>query len=158
MHHYFGGVRELYLAVLGGLTAEGVEIPGDIAGLSREERVARNVDLMLDLVDANRETWLAVAIQGEAIPDPEIRRVIERGREAAVERMIAANSDLVRDTPITRLGLRSLLSMLQSACIQWVDGRATRAQVHALMTRTFVNLMERTIPELEAQAGRSAPR
>ena len=158
IHHYFGGVRELYLAVLGGLTAAGAEIPGDIAGLSRQERVARNVDVMLDLVDANRETWLAVAIHGEAIPDPEIRRVLESGREAAVERMIAANDDLVSDTPIARLGLRSLLSMFQSACIQWVDGRATREQVHALITRTFLNLVERTIPELEAQAGRQASR
>ena len=44
VHHYFGSVGEIYLAVLGELAAEGVEIPGNVEGLRRQERVARNVD------------------------------------------------------------------------------------------------------------------
>ena len=151
VHHYFGSVGEIYLAVLGELAAEGVEIPGNVEGLSRQERVARNVDALLDLMASNRETWLALAGQSGAIPDAHIRQVLEAGGEVAIERMIAANSDLISDTPITRVALRTVLAMLESACGQWLRGFATREQVHALISEMFLDAVERTIPKLEAR-------
>ncbi len=151
VHHYFGSVGEIYLAVLGELAAEGVEIPGNVEGLSRQERVARNVDALLDLMASNRETWLALAGQSGAIPDAHIRQVLEAGREVAIERMIAANSDLISDTPIARVALRAVLAMLESACGQWLRGFATREQVHALISEMFLDAVERTIPKLEAR-------
>jgi AcrR family transcriptional regulator len=149
VHHYYGSVREIYLAVLDEFAAESVEIPGDIEGLTRAERVARNIDAWLDLMAANRETWLAVAAQGQSIPDEQIRRVIVAGREEVVTRMIAANSDLISDTPVTRFALRSVTALLVSACEQWLTGQATREQAHGLITSTFLDVIERTIPRLE---------
>ncbi len=152
VHHYYGSVREIYLAVLGEFTAESVQIPGDIEGLTRAERVSRNVDAWLDLMAANRETWLAVAAQGPAIPDEHIRQLISGGREAVVERIIAANSDLVSDTPVARFAMRALLAFLFSACEQWLNGHATREQVQELITSAFLDVVERTIPKLEQDA------
>ncbi len=149
VHHYYGSVREIYLAVLGEFTAESVEIPGDIEGLSRAERVSRNIDAWLDLMAANRETWLAIAAQGQSIPDQQIRSVIIAGREEVVTRMIAANSDLIADTPVTRFALRAVTALLVSACEQWLTGRATREQAHGLITNSFLDAIERTIPKLE---------
>ncbi len=149
VHHYYGSVREIYLAVLGEFTADSVEIPGDIEGMSRAERVASNLDAWLDLMAANRETWLAVATQGQSIPDEQIREVIVAGREDVVERMIAANSDLISDTPATRFAMRAMTALLVSACEQWLTGHASREQVHTLLTSTFLDMVERTIPKLE---------
>ena len=153
VHHYFGTVREIYLAVLAELTAEGIEIPGEIEGLSRAERVGRNIDAWLELIDANRETWLAVAAQGTAIPDSHIRALIEVGRESAIERMIAANSDVLRDTAAVRFALRAVFALMQSACEQWLSGTVDRKQARALITGVFLDLVERTIPALESSAG-----
>jgi len=155
VHHYFGGVRDLYLAVLGELAVEVVGIPGRIEGLGREERVGRNIDAWLDLTEANRETWLAVAVHGAAIPDSKIRGLIEAGREAAIGRMIEANSDLIADTPAVRLALRGILAVHASACSEWFAGEATRDQVHTLLTSVFLDLVERTIPQLEASGRRA---
>jgi AcrR family transcriptional regulator len=153
VHHYFGGVRDVYLAVLGEIAEAGVIVPGGDPELPREERVARSADSWLDIVERNREAWLATAAQGDAIADPEIRELIEAGREAAVERMLRANADTVADTPEARVVLRSLLGLNQAACRQWLAGRATRAETHALLTTAFLALIDDVIPAVEAVGG-----
>jgi AcrR family transcriptional regulator len=135
--------------VLDEFAADSVEIPGDIEGLTRAERVSRNIDAWLDLMAANRETWLAIAAQGQSIADEQIRSVIIAGREEVVTRMIAANADLISDTPVTRFALRSVTALLVSACEAWLTGHATRQQTHDLITDTFLDVIERTIPKLD---------
>jgi len=152
VHHYFGGARDVYLVVVGEIAAAGSDIPGPRPGVGRRRRVAENVAAWLDIVEANRESWLATAGHGDAISDPEIRGLLEAGREAAVDRMIAANGDLVDDTPAVRFALRSLLGLFTAACRQWLTGRATRAETEALLFHTFLDLIERTVPRLEAAA------
>ncbi len=150
VHHYFGGVREVYLAVLGEIAEAGVIVPGGDPELPREERVARNADTWLDIVERNREAWLATAAQGDAIADPEIRALIEGGREAAVERILRANADTLTDTPQARVVLRSALGLNQAACRQWLAGQATREETHALLTTAFLALIDEVIPAVEA--------
>lgn len=150
VHHYFGGVRDLYLVVVGEITTAGAEIPGPRAGVSRRRRVEENVSAWLDIAESNRESWLAIVGHGDAISDPEIRGLLDAARDAAVGRMIEANSDLLDDTPAARFALRSLLAMGQAACRDWLTGNATRAQVQALLFHAFLDLIERTVPRLEA--------
>jgi len=151
IHHYFGGVSGLFVAVMQELLAEGSAIPRDIPGLSREERVARNFDRSLDLIEASREPWLGVANYGEASSDPQIRAVIDAAKDALVTAMIEVNSDLLSDTPATRAVLHGQLEMQRSVCTAWLEGRISRGQVHRLLTDTFLRLVEETIPALEAQ-------
>ena len=156
VHHYFGGVRDLYLEVIGQISIEGVAIPGRIEGISREQRVARNVDAWLDWTEENRETFLALAMHGNNNPDPEIGRTVRSGREVAIDRIIEANSDLISDTPAARLAVRGLMAMHQAACGNWLAGEASRGQVHALLTSVFLDLLTRTIPMMNSRRGVSA--
>ena len=39
VHHYFGGVRDVYLVVVGEMAAAGAEIPGPRPGVGRRRRV-----------------------------------------------------------------------------------------------------------------------
>lgn len=149
VHHYFGGIRDLYLAVLGEMTAALVDVPGEIEGTTREERVARNISDWLDIVDAHRETWLAIAVHGMAIPDPEIRALIESGREAGISRSIEANRDLISDTPAARLAIRGFLGTQAAICAEWLAGHATREETETLLTRAFLDVVEHQIPALE---------
>ena len=153
VHHYFGGVHDLYLEVLGQVSIDAVAIPGRIEGLDREQRVARNVDAWLDWTEENRETFLALAMHGNTNPDPEVGRLVEAGREAATDRIIEANSDLISDTPGARLAVRGLMAIHQTACGSWLAGEASREQVHALLTSVFLDLLSRTIPMLDSRRG-----
>jgi AcrR family transcriptional regulator len=150
VHHYFGGVRDLYVEVLGQVSVDAVAIPGRIEGLTREQRVARNVDAWLDWTEQNRETFLALARHGDSSPGPEVGRLVEAGRAAATDRIIAANSDLISDTPGARLAVRGLMAMHQAACASWFAGETSRGQVHTLLTSVFLDLLSRTIPSLDS--------
>lgn len=153
VHHYFGGVRDVYLVVVGEMAAAGSDIPGPRSGVGRRRRVAENVAAWLDVVEANRESWLATTGHSDTIADPQIRGLLEAGQEAAVDRMIAANADLVADTPATRFAVRSFMGLGQAACRQWLTGRATRAETEALLFHSFLDLVERTVPRVQAAAG-----
>ena len=152
VNHYFGGLRGLYLAVL----TEGVEdlatVPGRPVEESRRARITRNSGELLDRMERDRQVWLAVGLDPASIPDAEIRAVIEAGQNAAVTRMLAANADALDDTPANRLLLHGWLGLMRTVCRQWLKGSVSRAEVHALLIGSLIDLIERTAPAVAAAA------
>src|SRR6478609_7977603 len=72
VHHYFGGRKDVYIALLerlGGLREEGLRPP---EGRSARARVADTVSRWLDWTDANRTIYLATMAPGEGVADPEL--------------------------------------------------------------------------------------
>jgi AcrR family transcriptional regulator len=147
IHHYFDGVREVYLAVV----SEGAAALATMRTAGPEtplpDRLAHNVAAALDVVDANRETWLAVVRGGEAA-DPEIRAISELAVAVSVERALQVNSDVIADTPAARLALRCFHSFSTAATLVWVTGGATRDEVETLLVKALRDLVTRTIPAL----------
>jgi AcrR family transcriptional regulator len=159
VHHYFGGIRGVFLAVVSdgaGALAEvrtaGPETPLD-------ERLAHNVAAALDVVAANRETWLAVAAHGPAAPDPEIRAIAELAVNHSVVRALEVNADVLDDTPATRLALRAFHAFSTEATLAWLTGQATRADVEALLATTLRDVVTRAAaPRRSRPSRRSAAR
>jgi AcrR family transcriptional regulator len=159
VHHYFGGIRGVFLAVVSdgaGALAEvrtaGPETPLD-------ERLAHNVAAALDVVAANRETWLAVAAHGPAAPDPEIRAIAELAVNHSVDRALEVNADVLDDTPATRLALRAFHAFSTEATLAWLTGPATRADVEALLATTLRDVVTRAAaPRRSRPSRRSAAR
>jgi AcrR family transcriptional regulator len=151
VHHYFGGVRELFMAV----AAQGGEALADVRTAGPEtplaERLAHNAAASLALVDANRETWLAVMGHGGA-GDPDIAAVAAATTELSVARMLDLNRDVIDDTPGTRLALRAFHAFSTEATRRWLAGEATREEVETLLATAFGDLLLRTIPALEGRA------
>ena len=148
VHHYFGGIRGVFLAVVsdGAKALAGVRTAGPETPL--EERLAHNIAAALDVVAANRETWLAVVAHGAEAPDPEIRAIAELAVEHSVQRALAVNSDILSDTPSTRLALRCFHAFSTEATHAWVTGRATREDVEALLVTALRTLLVTTIPAI----------
>src|SRR6476661_10835048 len=76
VHHYFGGRKDVYIALLerlGGLREDGLRPP---AGRSARARVADTVSRWLDWTETNRTLWLATIARGEDIAAPEVRDVV----------------------------------------------------------------------------------
>jgi len=152
VHHYFGGIRGVFLAVVG----EGAAALTDARTAGPEtpldERLAHNVRAGLDVIWANRETWLAVMARGAEGANPEVRDIVEMATTRSVERALAVAGDLVEDTPAARIALRCFHAFSTEATQAWLDGQASREQVEALLVATLRDLLVRTIPALEPAA------
>jgi AcrR family transcriptional regulator len=149
IHHYFGGIRGVFLAVAAGGAAAlskardaGPEVPF-------EERTAHNVAAGLDVIAANRETWLAVVGHPPDPADADIHALLIAARERNVERTLSANADLVRDTPEARFALRAFSAMTIDATRAWLVGDATREETEALLLTTGRALLTQVIPALQ---------
>jgi AcrR family transcriptional regulator len=150
VHHYFRGIKDVFLAVLvssGSALADqrtaGVETPF-------AERIAFNVNALLDVAEENRETWMAVIGQPADHGDPDIRAVLDAVRERSVDRMLEANADLLADTPRTRLLLRAFQEYSGLIIRAWLVGETARETAEFAIAHTASVLMREVIPAAEA--------
>src|SRR3954463_1605103 len=74
VHHYFGGRKEVYIALLERLGARREEQVPPPAGRSARARVADTVARWLDWTEANRTIWLAPISPRGGIAHPDVRR------------------------------------------------------------------------------------
>ena len=148
VHHYFGGIRGVFLAVV----AEGGAALSDVRTAGPEtpfaERIAHNIAAGLDVVAANRETWLAVAGHGSVLADPDIRALVDAATERSIQRTLELNPDVVDDTPAARHALRCHNAFSRAATRAWLKGEATRAETEALLVAASRDLLLHTIPSL----------
>lgn len=148
VHHYFGGIRGVFMAVVaqGGAALADVRTAGPETPL--EERIARNLAAGLDVVAENRETWLAVVGHGQALADPEVRTLAEAATERSVERTLEVMADVIDDTPETRFALRCFNAFAAEATREWLTGQTSRKRTERLLNEAFRDLLLRTIPRL----------
>jgi AcrR family transcriptional regulator len=148
VHHYFGGIRGCFLAVAadGAAALNAARTAG--TELSFEERTAHNVVAHLDVIDENRETWMAIVGQPLDAGDADIAALVMAARERAVEITLNANRDLVRDTPQARFALRCFNDFTIAATRAWLLGERTREETEALLLATGRVLLSHVIPTL----------
>jgi AcrR family transcriptional regulator len=147
VHHYFGGIRELFLAVVaeGAVALSEVRTAGPETPL--DERLAHNVAAGLDVVAANRETWLAVTL-GADTADADVRAIVGLATRRSVERALEVGHDVIADTPAARLALGCFHAFTTAAIRAWLAGEATREEIERLLVAALRDLLLHTIPEL----------
>jgi AcrR family transcriptional regulator len=149
VHHYCGGVHDIFLTVAAEFGAVMVQVRNHGLEMPFEERVAANCGAYLDVVEEHSQLWLA--IMGQVIPDSDALELLRAGIELNIERMIDLNADMMRDTPETRVCLRSYIGFMTVAVREWLAGRATRSQTELLLTTVFMSTV-REVPAVEAAA------
>jgi hypothetical protein len=78
-------------------------------------------------------------------------------RDGIVDRMLVNHFGSTEVPPQVRLVLRAFTGMGQVAVADWLGGeRATRAEVHALLTRGLLTLLQEALPAVIA-AGETPP-
>jgi AcrR family transcriptional regulator len=148
VHHYFGGIRGVFLAVasdgaaaLSAARTAGPEVPF-------EQRTAHNVAAGLDVIAGNRETWLAVVGHSPNPSDADIHALVLAAKEQGVERTLLANADIVSDTPAARFALRCFSEFTVEATRRWLLGEQSRDETEALLLAAGRNLLLHVIPSL----------
>ena len=141
VHHYFGGRKQVYIALLeriGTQREEQVPLP---VGRSARARLADSVSRWLDWTEQNRTIWLATLGRGEDIADPDIRRVVTDLVRRAVALLAAHHADIADDSPRLRYALECWTGLNRAATRRWLQGEATREQTHELIASTLEHVL-----------------
>jgi AcrR family transcriptional regulator len=152
--HYFpGGKRDIFLTLVAQLTEHVLEtIRADPARPLRE-RVATTTENWLDFLEANSQTWLATAAQGDYIADPDLQALVDAARDRTVDTLINDYPDALTNDRRTRLMLRNWLGLNRAASRSWLKGEATRAETALLLTETLHHLITTVAPALKDLPG-----
>jgi AcrR family transcriptional regulator len=150
VHHYFGTKRELYLAVVADLAATlPTIVRTDTRELPVQEMVEANVSSLLDSIERDHELWNAVLGVEAVGRDPEVETLMAEARDAVIDRMVANQARGAEPTPELRLVLRIYLGAAEAAAREWaMHGRATREQVHAVLTGTLLAMVGQVLPSV----------
>ena len=141
VHHYFGGRKEVYIALLERLGAQREQELRQPVGRSARARVADTVSRWLDWTEANRTIWLATLGRGEDIADPEVRSVVVDLLRRAVARVAEFHSDIAEDSPRLRYALECWTGLNRAATRRWLQGEATREATHELLASTLEHVL-----------------
>ena len=141
VHHYFGGRKQVYIALLERIGAQREEQLAPPVGRNARARLADTVSRWLDWTEQNRTIWLATLGRGEDIADPDIRAVVLELVSRAVAILAAHHADIADDTPRLRYALECWTGLNRAATRRWLQGEANREQTHELIASTLEHVL-----------------
>ena len=141
VHHYFGGRKEVYLALLERLLARREEDLRPPRGRSARARLADSVSRWMDWTEANRTMYLGTIAPGEDIADPDVRRVVADLVRRAVVQIAVFHADIAEDSPRLRHALECWTGLNRAATRRWLRGEATREATHELLASTLEHVL-----------------
>ena len=141
VHHYFGGRKEVYIALLERLGAQREERLREPVGRGARARVADTVSRWLEWTEANRTIWLATIARGEDIADLEVRRAVAGLVRRAVVLLTRFHADIAEDSPRLRHALECWTGLNRAATRRWLHGEATREATHELLASTLEHVL-----------------
>ncbi|MBE1530528.1 TetR/AcrR family transcriptional regulator [Actinomadura algeriensis] len=161
LNHYFGTKRDLYLAAVSQMmSVPPIPIPSFVEGVGVRERVGQSLDAWLELLERNRETWVAALDMTASGGDEDLERILEEGRDRAVDHMteVVGLTPLSRERPEIRAAFHGYAALAVATSREWLkSGRLTRAQVHLLLQEVLLNLVEQVPRLLEDAAVPASP-
>jgi len=141
VHHYFGGRKEVYVALVERLAAGREERLQPSVGRSARARVENSVSRWLDWTESNRAIYLGTIAPGEDIADPDVRRVVGELVHRAVAQVVALHADIAEDSPRLRYALECWTGVNRAATRRWLRGEATREATQELLASTLEHVL-----------------
>ena len=141
MHHYFGGRKQVYIALLERLGALGEGPLPPPVGRSARARIADTVSRWLDWTEQNRTIWLGTLGAGEDIADPDVRQVVTEILSRAVALLAEQHADIAEDSPRLRYALECWTGLNRAATRRWLRGEASREQTHEVIASTVEHVL-----------------
>jgi AcrR family transcriptional regulator len=145
INHYFGTKHELYVEVVREMVRfRSQPVPEYVDGTTPQARLDESIDRWLEMVERNREAWLA-AVGAEGLGrDPEIEAVLDEAREEATARLIEVLGlgPTAAAPPELHAVLRAYGGMAEAATREWLEReRWSREQVAAFLKAALPRLV-----------------
>ena len=141
VHHYFGGRKEVYIALVERIGAYREDELRPPVGRSARARVADDVSRWLDWTEANRTIWLATLGRGEDLADPDVSGVVVDLVRRAVALVAARHAEIAEDSPRLRYALECWTGLNRAATRRWLTGEANREATHELLASTLEHIL-----------------
>ncbi|HVT65640.1 MAG TPA: TetR/AcrR family transcriptional regulator [Mycobacteriales bacterium] len=161
LHHYFGTKRSLYLEVVKGLVDSPVlgllnaltATPAGDALPTWED----SVTLWMDVVETNRDAWLAAISAGETGSDRAMHDILNEARERTATQVIAVLRLDEKRTPEVRAVVRGFGGFAEEITREWLQHRRlTKAQARVLLVGALPPIVERLLPDVVAARGKKS--
>lgn len=153
LHHYFGGKRGLFIALVERLGPQIIEVIRVDTSRTVHVRTRSFADSWLEWIDDNRQVWLATAGLDENLVDAELRAIVYGIRERVIDCFIADYPATLSDQPQIRLMLRSFLAFNRTVVRSWLNGEASRGEAQSLLADTLHALITTVAPKLNRPPG-----
>ncbi|MFI0354801.1 TetR/AcrR family transcriptional regulator [Actinomadura sp. 9N407] len=152
LNHYFGTKRDLYLAAVAEMmSVPPLPVPASLADAGVRERVTQSINAWLELLERNRETWIAALDMSTSGGDVELDLILDEARDRAVHHMteVVGLTALSHEHGEVRSAFRAYSGFAETTTREWLkQGRLTRSQVHLLLEEVLLNLIEEIVPRL----------
>ena len=150
INHYFGTKQDLFLEVVRVMVTVPEVVVRQLPDGDLRTRVDAAVSWFLDVVGTHSKPWLVAIGATGPTRDPDVARLIAQADEDTADWILAAVRPAGRGEPAPeqlRAITRAYVGFSRTAAVEWlVRGSLTRDQVHVLLTRTLVTLVEETFP------------
>lgn len=147
---YFGTITDVFMAVLAKSGAAQVDARSAKPPTPLKKRLDINVPASLDVVEAHREIWYAVMGHAHTSGNEQVDAIRKQLNEFNVERTLEVHSDLLADTPTTRVALRALMALWVETTRACLDDEITRPQLEAYIKAVNYAIVKTAIPAMEA--------
>ncbi|MDV6247470.1 helix-turn-helix domain-containing protein [Rhodococcus opacus] len=138
LNYHFGNKRNLYLEAIRRFATLPPSLPAEAVTGTVEENVDRLFARWLDLVERNRETFMALAHARRSTNDAEVATLLASSLAAWEDRLL----EVLRLAPAdaaTRARMRAFQAMVGAATEEWLDlGTLSKDQVRAMLTRSLL--------------------
>ena len=149
VHHYFGSKLELFRAVVEVIADQAPSLIEVDPARTIEQLVAANADAWLAFAEAHREVALTIGAGVSQPADPALHELVDQARERVIDRIILNHAGTTEVPPQVRFVVRSFLGLADAAAREWLyHGRATREQVHTMLSLSMLAIMRDTLPAL----------
>jgi len=157
VNHYFGSKRALFLAVAEDMLSAFDRafpptgaLPAGEAAEAVDEVIGAHVDRWMTVVAGDADGWFALVGAEGFGRDPDVEALLDRYRDAAVERVVevlgAGGGD---GGDALRAALRSYSGLADVVTREWLLRHTLdRRQAHTLLTSTLLHLVHRVVPAL----------
>ncbi|WP_342661807.1 TetR/AcrR family transcriptional regulator [Rhodococcus ruber] len=140
LNYHFGNKRNLYLEAIRRFATLPASLPAEAVGGTVEQGVDRLFARWLDLVERNRETFMALAHARRSSNDDEVAALLAASLAAWEDRLLEVLR-LSSADGAARARMRAFQAMVGAATEEWLDrGTLSKDQVRTMLTHTLLTI------------------
>jgi AcrR family transcriptional regulator len=137
LYHYFPTKRDFYVAVTRAAAAQAGELTAPDPALPPQEQLRAAIEAFLRYAEEHAQGFLT-AYRGGLSADPEVRAIIEQGRQRQASRIFGVIASTREPPSLLRLAVFGWIALAQDVTARWLASQEpAREQVGEMLVRAL---------------------